>query len=116
MKYFETKDDRKLTWKDLKRAHPRIVYYVIFPQGVEQKNKVGTRYSHMIIAKTLKKAIRLYNKYNSPYFERVIRTDLGSWTIREFVRENLSYEELWDKWKDLSIIILGKRKTNGTNI
>jgi hypothetical protein len=98
------------TPKQIRMNKSRIVYWIIFPQGIEEYRKNGklttTTYSHMMTAKTLKKAIRLYNKYNGAYVERMLQCKLGRWTIKEFGHPNKTIDELWDEYSKLPKIIL----------
>lgn len=108
MKHFY-KDDKKYTWGDVRKNNPRILYWVIFPQGIEEHHKKYSSYSSMMVAKTFKKAWKLFYKYNGSHIERMVQCDLGRWMIKSFCRQedvNLSDNDLFDKYAKLPKIVL----------
>jgi len=105
----KTTDGKIITAKDIRMENPRIVYWIMFPQGVQEKNKFGTMYSSMMIAKTFKKAWKLFKKYNGSELQRLIECDLGRWTLRSICKQEdvkLTDTELYEKYKGLPEIIL----------
>jgi hypothetical protein len=96
--------------KDIRRANPRIIYWVIFPQGVVKKTKDCDSFCNLMVARTLKKARRLASKYNAAEIQKMIQCDLGRWQIASIVNNgdnNLTDDELWNKYKDLPEIKIG---------
>jgi len=95
--------------KDIRKANPRIIYWIIFPQGIEQKNKFGTMHSDMMTALTFKKAWKLFKKYNGSEIQRMVQCNLGRWSIKSICKPedvNLTDDELYDKYKALPEIKL----------
>jgi len=96
--------------KDIRMSNSRIVYWVIFPQGIKKVHRDGciSLYSIMV-AHTLKKSKKLFEKYKGSTIERLIECDLGRWCIKITCRPEdvkLSDQQLWDKYAKLPEINL----------
>jgi hypothetical protein len=109
---YSAKDGSYVSLKQIKKANSRIYYWVILPQGFERNHDGGTTYASALFADTMKQALRISRKYNAPYFERVLRSDLGNWTIREFVNvrfKGMKRDAIWENYKEVpSIKITGR--------
>jgi hypothetical protein len=95
--------------KDIRCANPRIIYWIIFPQGVIQKTKDWESSGNLMVAKTLKKAKRLAKRYGASEIQRMIQCDLGRWQIASIVNNcdnKLTDDELWNKYKDNPEVVL----------
>jgi len=88
---------------DLKKHNSRLVYWIIFPQGVLKKRKGCITSSSMMITKTYKKADKLVQKYHGAIVQRCIECDLGRWIIKEWWDSEypgVDYDTLWDIYKE----------------
>jgi hypothetical protein len=95
--------------KDIRMAHPRIIYWIMFPQGIVQRECGFISHGNLIVAKTLKKANRIAKRYGASEIQRMIQCDLGRWQIGSIVNTGdarLTDEELWNRYKDLPEIDL----------
>jgi hypothetical protein len=97
----------------IRRANPRIVYWVYFPQGIERRIRVGEfhvrRYSMTMKARTMKQAVKLANRYNSPGFERWVECDLGKFHLKTFALKHRTIDSLWDEWRLLEPVRIGRK-------
>ena len=115
-KYYDSHNDILYKKKDIRRANPRIIYWILFPQGVRKKNKYSTSYSNIMVAKTFKKAWRLFEKYNGSNIQRLIDCDLGRWIIKDICRPvdlKLNDDELFDKYAKFPEIDLSPNRKKG---
>jgi hypothetical protein len=111
MKKFPNKDyTKQYTWADLRKAHYKVIYWVHLPQGITKHYTNGRSWwTQFLVAKTLKQANKLANKYNSPYFDRMVQCDLGRWSIKQFVKtelKSMTVDEIYDMYMKLPKIIL----------
>jgi hypothetical protein len=96
--------------KDIRKANPRIIYWVAFPQGIKKHSKYGVMYTNMLTAYSIKQATKLAHKYNAAYVEKIIQCKLGRWPIAAFVVHkedwNLTFDELCDKYAKQTEVII----------
>jgi len=100
-KHYIDKDGIEYTPKQVRKSKPKISYWVIFPQGIEKKIKWGVMTSNLMNARNYKQAVKLCKKYNGAYIERMLNCKYARWCLDQFAFENLSIEELWDKYQKL---------------
>ena len=93
-------DDKEYTWAQIKKSKHHISYWIVFPQGVIKKDATSTSYSSMMDARTFNKALKLAYRYNGAIIQRMVTSELGRWCIKEWYAEDLSYDEIWEKWKE----------------
>jgi hypothetical protein len=114
MRTFE-RDGKVYTPAQIRRANPRIVYWVYFPQGIERyqfQSQTGytvVEISGLMRAKTLKKALKLALRYNSAWIERIVVCDLGQWPVKVHTRGHRPVEELYAEWRKLDRVRIGMK-------
>jgi hypothetical protein len=75
-------DGKKYTWSEIKRANPRLVYWINLEKSIELKKHGHNCMTNFFAAKTFKKALKIATKYNAKNFERLVECDLGRWAIK----------------------------------
>jgi hypothetical protein len=88
---------------DIKKHNSRIVYWVVFPQGIIKKRKGYTVSSNMMIAKTRKRANKLVQKYHGAIVQKCIECDFGRWILEELWDSEypgVDYDTLWNIYKE----------------
>lgn len=103
-------NDKLYTWKDIKRANEKIVYWVCFPQGVNHFYKNYSTHSKMMIARNFNQAVKLYNKYNGAYIEKLVQCKLGRWSLHFYSNCDLPEYELWNSYATYPPINFEHRK------
>ena len=108
------RDGETYTPAQIRRANPRIVYWVYFPQRVEHRYQ--TRRGETVVhsfgtmrVKTLKQALKLATRYNAAWMERLIECDLGRWPVKLFTIDHRSPEELYAEWRLLEPVRIGRK-------
>jgi hypothetical protein len=90
------------------------VYWVSFPQGIRRHGTLsdGQSYcshSNLMIVHSIKDALETMEKYNAPYFEKlVVKHNKRYLVYTEYNPkcELRTYNEIWDTWEKLPEIEL----------
>jgi hypothetical protein len=109
-KFYTTSPDTFYLWRDIRKAKPKIVYWVILPQGTRRTNKHGVMYTSIIQCRNKKQANRIAERYDAPYIERLIVCKLGRWPIGIYFRYRGTEQELYDEWRNKPEIDLSKKQ------
>jgi hypothetical protein len=101
-------------WSDIRKAKPKIIYWVILPNGARRTDKYGVMYTSMIQCRNMKQANRIAKRYDAPYVERLIVCKLGRWPIGIYFRyPGKTQEELWVEWRKRPEIVINKKRNTG---
>ncbi len=86
----------------------RLSYSIHFSNDIRIINKNYSSLTSFMVTKTKRKALELMYKYGGFMIEREIHTKNGAFIIGEIIRKedkDLTYDQLWDKYKDNPITV-----------
>lgn len=96
---------KKYTWKDIRQSNPHLVYWVIFPQGIDHIYKDCVSHSFMMQTNNFKRAMRLFEKYKGAYVEKLVKCKLGRWSLTIYSNDLRSIDEIYDDYVTHSPIV-----------